>query len=306
MSNGAFAGQWLADQIRGGETLLHEVTRWHYQGKTQYQRVEVLELANYGKTLVLDGKIQSTIGDEFIYHEALVHPVLITHHNPRRVGVIGGGEGATLREVLRHRTVTEAVMVDIDAEVVDTCRRLLPEWSQGAYEDPRARLVIQDARRYLEEEPARFDVLIVDITDPLEGGPSYRLFTEEFYRLVWSRLSDDGLLAVQSEDALMGETQGFTAICRTLGVVFPVVRPYAVDVPSFGVPWGFSVASKGADPLALSAAEVDSRVAARLAGDLRFYDGLTHQGLFGIPKYLRDAIAAQTKIIRDEAPLFVV
>jgi spermidine synthase len=302
----AFAGPWFADQIRPGETLLHAITQWHYRARTPYQHVEILELQHYGKTLLLDGKIQSTLADEFIYHESLVHPALITHPNPRRVGVIGGGEGATLREGLRYRTVIDAVMVDIDAEVVDTCRRLLPEWSQGAFEDPRTRLVLQDARRYLEENDEPFDVLIVDITDPLEGGPSYRLFTKEFYELVWSRLTMDGLLAVQSEDALMGDTQAFSAICRTLAAVFPVVRPYAVDVPSFGVPWGFSVASKGPDPLALSIEEVDRRVAQRLNGELRFYDGLTHQGLLGLPRYLRDAIAAQTTVIRDETPLFVV
>jgi spermidine synthase len=222
------------------------------------------------------------------------------------VGIVGGGEGATLREVLRHQTVNEAVMVDIDAEVVETCRRLLPEWSQGAFEDSRSQLVIQDARSYLESNPQPFDILIVDITDPLEGGPSYRLFTKEFYQLVWSRLTEDGLLAVQSEDALMGDTLAFATICRTLRSVFPVVRPYAVDVPSFGVPWGFTVSSKGLDPLGLAAEEIDSRVANRLADRLRFYDGLTHQGLFGVPRYLRDAIDAQANVIRDDAPLFVV
>jgi spermidine synthase len=246
------------------------------------------------------------MGDEFIYHEALVHPALVTHPNPERVGILGGGEGATLREVLRHRTVHEAVMVDIDAEVVETCRRLLPEWSQGAFDDSRTRLVIQEARGYLEADPEPFDVIIVDITDPLEGGPSYRLFTKEFYELVWSRLSDDGLLAVQSEDALFGDTLAFATICRTLGSVFPVVRPYAVDVPSFGVPWGFSVSSKRLDPVGLSVDEVDERVATRLSGALRFYDGQTHQGLFGAPKYLREAIEAQTSVNRDEAPLFVI
>ena len=305
MTTPVFAGPWFADQIRAGETLLHTIIKWHYQGHTQYQRLEVLELQNYGKTLLLDGKIQSTAGDEFIYHESLVHPALATHPSPRRVGVIGGGEGATLREALRHRTVSEAVMVDIDAEVVDTCRRLLPEWSQGAFEDARTRLVIQDARRYLEENREPFDVLIVDITDPLEGGPSYRLFTKEFYELVWSRLTDEGLLAVQSEDALMGDTQAFATICRTLASVFPIVRPYAVDVPSFGVPWGFTVASKVMDPLELSVEEVNRRLAGRVGDKLRFYDGLTHQGLFGLPKYLRNAIDAQANIIRDEAPLFV-
>jgi spermidine synthase len=299
-------GPWFADQIRAGETLLHSITKWHYQGQTQFQRVEVLELENYGKTLILDGKIQSAMGDEFIYHEALVHPALVTHPNPERVGILGGGEGATLREVLRHRTVHEAVMVDIDAEVVETCRRLLPEWSQGAFDDSRTRLVIQEARGYLEADPEPFDVIIVDITDPLEGGPSYRLFTKEFYELVWSRLSDDGLLAVQSEDALFGDTLAFATICRTLGSVFPVVRPYAVDVPSFGVPWGFSVSSKRLDPVGLSVDEVDERVATRVSGALRFYDGQTHQGLFGAPKYLREAIEAQTSVNRDEAPLFVI
>ena len=268
-----------------------------------------MELHDCGRCLVMDGKVQSAERDEFIYHEALVHPALIAHPRPRSVFIAGGGEGATLREALRHRTVRRAVMVELDPEAVRVCRELLPSWSAGAFEDPRTDLRYGDARRYLEQTPERYDVIILDISDPLEGGPAYRLFTREFYQLVAERLEPSGLVAVQAGAASLIDQPVFPAVVNTLAAVFPQVVAYQAHVPSFGSPWGFATASLQAAgrraPWAWSPRAVDRRVSARVETPLRFYDGTTHQALFALPKYLREALAQERRQIADDAPLFM-
>ncbi|MCL0039043.1 fused MFS/spermidine synthase, partial [Dehalococcoidia bacterium] len=211
-----------------------------YFGRSKYQTVEVIETVSFGKCLILDGQIQSCEKDEFIYHEALVHPAMILHPNPETVFIAGGGEGATLREVLAHKTVKKVVMVDIDAEVIDICKRLLPAHHQGSFDDPRVKLLHLDARKYLAETKERFDVIIIDLPEPIEGGPAYLLYTETFYRLLKGKLAADATFALQAGTTCLGITRVYTAINNTLKTAFPVVAPYEVNVPSFGGPWGFS------------------------------------------------------------------
>ena len=159
-----------------------KVDKVYYQGKTEHQSVFLFYNKIFGKVLFLDGKLQSAQIDEFIYHEALVHPALISHSASRKVLIIGGGEGATLREALRHSSVKKAVMVDVDKKLVELCQEYLPEWSAGAFSDSRAELIFKDARCYLEKTNQKFDVIVSDLTEPVEGGPSIYLFTREFFK----------------------------------------------------------------------------------------------------------------------------
>jgi spermidine synthase len=267
--------------------------------------MQVIDTYEFGRCLVLDGKLQSSQRDEFIYHEALVHPALITHSQPSTVFIAGGGEGATLREVLAHRSVKKAVMVDIDEEAVDVCRRFLPSLHQGCFDDPRVELLHLDARKYLSESEQKFDAIVMDITDPVEGGPSSMLYTREFYGIVAERLAPGGVLAVQSGPCNLHDMAVFTAISSTLREVFPKVFPYTASVPSFGGAWGFMLAAKDVDPLALSAGEIDNRLSVRVGQELRFYDGTTHQGMFRLPRYLRDAMREPKSIITDQSPVFL-
>src|SRR5919198_6514773 len=176
------------------------------------------------RALFLDGQPQSAVADEYVYHEALVHPALISHSAPKRVLIAGGGEGATLREVLRHPGVERAVMVDIDGELVDLCREHLAEMHQGAFDDPRADVVIGDALAYLREHEEPFDAIVIDLTDPSEEGPIGELYSEGFYRLVASRLADDGIMVLQAYTFGPGRTAWQDKIAATLSQVFPIVR----------------------------------------------------------------------------------
>lgn len=277
-----------------------------YSGHTPYQQVEILDTDPFGRCLVLDGKLQSAEADEFIYHEALVHPAMIAHPGPRRVLVAGGGEGATLREVLAHDTVEQAIMVDLDRQVVDLCRKHLPDHHRGAFDDPRADLHIADARDLLVRGHDTYDIVILDLPDPIEGGPAYLLYTQEFYQAVMERLAPGGAVVVQAGSCLPHLLhEAFTPIYRTLASVFPVVSGYRAEVASFGGLWGFVLASRHLDPQALDGAEVNRRLAQRVGSSLRFYDGTTHEGLFRLPKYLRRALAEERRVISNDTPLFV-
>jgi spermidine synthase len=300
------AYKWFFESTTPVEGHMHALVRTLVDAQTKFQHVEILETASYGKCLVLDGRIQSSLVDEFVYHEALVHPgLLAVGRAPERALVIGGGEGATLREVLRYPSIRHAVMVDIDAEVVDLCRRHLPEMHQGAFEDPRTELRHEDARAYLQNTQERFDFICVDLVEPLEEGPACLLFTREFYRLVRDRLVPGGTMTMQAGWTKVGDTHFFCAVHRTLREVFPVVAGYQTFVSCFGTPWGFIAASTGADPARQDPATIDRLIGERVRGKFGYWDGITHQHAFSLPKFLRDGIASESRIITDAEPFIV-
>ena len=170
--------KWFFEPTTSIEGHTHAIRRTIVEARTKYQHAEIMETYAYGKLLVLDGRIQSSQAEDFIYHEGLVHPgLLATENRPESGLVIGGGEGATLREMLRYPSMRRAVMVDIDAEVVELCKQHLPEMHQGAFDDPRTEVRTEDARAYLEKSSERFDFISVDLVEPLEAGPACMLFT---------------------------------------------------------------------------------------------------------------------------------
>ena len=236
-----------------------------------------------------------------------MHPGLLAVGTlPVSALVIGGGEGATVREILRYPSIRRVVMVDIDAEVVDLCKRHLPEMHQGAFDDPRTEFRAEDARGYLERTAERFDLIVVDLVEPLEEGPACLLFTREFYTLVHDRLAPAGAMTMQAGMTKVGEIDFFTSINRTLREVFPVVAGYQTFISCFGTPWGFMLASKGTDPRTLSAAEVDQLIAARLDPDeLGYWNGAAHLHSFNLPKFLSQAVERNDRVITDANPLIV-
>jgi spermidine synthase len=294
--------KWFFDRISRDLMQVHSIEEMVYSGQTKFQKVEIIKTGAFGKCLVLDDKIQSSDFDEYVYHESLVHPALLTHPHPEKVFIAGGGEGATLREVLSHKTVTRAVMIDIDPDVIDVCKKYLPEYSRGAFEDKRTELKHVDAREYLVKSNEKFDAIIIDLTEPIEEGPAYLLYTKEFYRIVKNRLTSGGLMAVQAGCASLIELLNFSAVYNTLKSIFPVVLPYHADIPSFGGPWGFCLASKGPTPS--TTGEIDKAIYDRSL-KLRFYDGKTHQGMFSISRPLRQTLDSQTLLITDKQPLYI-
>lgn len=290
---------WYTEWLSPHEAHVHGILELIYDGYTKYQRVTIAKTGSFGMALFLDGFLQSSEYDEFIYHECLVHPAMITQGNPRRVLIIGGGEGATAREVLKHESVERVVMVDIDEELVNLAKKHLEGWHQGAFDDPRLELVFEDGKKYVEETSEKFDVIILDITDPVKGTPGVYLYTKEFYEKVRERLSAGGV-AVTQATSLRYYERAFAVIYNTFTKVFPKARRYRVFVPSFYSDWGFVLGSVGRDPLEIPMEEVREKLS-RLR--LQFLDEEQYRYLFNLPKYLANRLARYTEISTVSSPL---
>jgi spermidine synthase len=298
--------KWFFEPTTAVEGHMHAIRRTIVEAQTKFQHVEIMDTHAYGKVLVLDGRIQSSQAEDFVYHEALVHPGMLASERAPETGlVIGGGEGATLREMLRYPSIRRAVMVDIDDEVVELCKKHLPEMHQGAFEDTRSELRHEDARAYLERTSERFDFITIDLVEPLEEGPACLLFTKEFYTLVRDRLTSGGALTLQAGMTKLGELDFFSSINRTLREVFPVVAGYQTFMSCFGTPWGFITATKKVDPRRQDVATIDRLIAERVKGPMGYWDGQTHQHAFHLPRHIRAAVDAQTRVVTDAHPLIV-
>jgi spermidine synthase len=269
----------------------YEVTRAILETETGEQEVRILETVEYGKILVLDGHLQSAEEDEAIYHEALVQPAMLLHPAPRAVLIVGGGEGATAREALRHPSVARVVMVDLDAELVGICRQHLPEWHRGALDDPRLELVIADGLDYVAACDERFDVIILDLVDAFEDGPSEALFSQAFFGDVKRLLAPCGVLAVQAMELNPNGAEDHAVVRRNLGPVFAHLMSYSAMIPSFWSEWGFVLAADGLDPAALAPEEADRRIAAR-GLSLATLDGATLLRMRTLSKPVRALLAA--------------
>jgi spermidine synthase len=294
---------WHIEFYAPDEAHMRGITKIYASEQTPYQKIEVIQSSHYGKCLILDGHMQSAQLDEFIYHENLVHPAMVACPNPQKVVIIGGGEGATLYEVLRHNTVEKVWMIDIDQRVVELCDQYLPEWHRGAFKDKRVTLLYEDGRKFLEESKEKFDVIIIDIPEPVEEGPAYKLYTEEFYRMVSTKLADNGMVTLQSGCSAEKELRCLAAVYNTLKKVFPLVYSWPVNVPSFDIPWSFTMASKSTDPKTFKRDQVDGIIKKRNIGTLKYYDGETHEGIFFVPKFIRDGFTTLKETIRDDKPL---
>ncbi|MBC7127305.1 MAG: polyamine aminopropyltransferase [Candidatus Methanosuratus sp.] len=282
---------------------MHGIRRTLHSERSEFQEIDVVESEDYGRMLLLDGKVQSTSKDEHIYHESLVHPAMFAHASPKDVLILGGGEGGTLREVLKHPSVERAVMVDIDRRVVEVSKEYMPELSGGAFEDPRAELVFGDGRKYVEECLGKFDVAIVDLTDPLEGGPGAMLYTKEFYALLSGILKKDGIMVTQATSTYYSD-YCFATILKTVGSAFQRAGGYHVWVPSYDSTWGIVYGSKGPDPCGVIGRFEETAVKKGVKG-LRYLDERTYQALFALPKDLVGKLAKWDLVATDAKPTFM-
>lgn len=273
--------------------------------QSPFQKIDIIESFYYGRCLVLDGKMQCSQVDEFIYHEALIHPPMITHPNPKNIIIIGGGDLAALREILKYKGVEKVVLVDIDNRVVELCKQHLPSFHQNVFNDKRVQILNLDGRRYIEDSDEKFDVVIIDISEPLEGSPAYLLFTEEFYKVIEKHFSPNGILSVQSGTTNPCKLLSYTSVYKTLQQVFQKLSPYQAFIYAYATSWGFITASNSLNPAELDSTEIDKRLQELGINDLRFYDGLCHKALFSLPKFLRNALNQEGIIIRDDEPLFI-
>jgi spermidine synthase len=249
-----------------------------YDRRSAFQKIEIIENRDYGRVLFLDGLLQTTDKDEFYYHEMLVHPALSSHPAPRRVLIIGGGDGGTLREVLKH-PVERAWMVEIDGQVIEACRKHFG-WIEEPLAGGRAELVIGDGNVFVRETKERFDVILVDSSDPV--GPSAVLHEEGLYRQLRKKLRPGGIIAAQAGSLVLHLDQ-HAAKARFLGRMFKHMRFYLGPTPTYPVgTWCYTFLSDAVDPVA--------KRALRIPEGLKYYNSDIHRAAFALPNFLRSRL----------------
>ena len=258
-----------------------------FSGRSDFQKIDVYDHPHFGRVLTLDDLIQTTERDEFCYHEMLVHPTLSSRDPLGRVLIIGGGDGGTLRHVLMHGP-ERGVMVEIDGEVVRVSRELMPALSDGAFDDPRAELIIGDGAAHVADAPqGAYDAIIVDSTDPI--GAATVLFSEEFYANCRRALRPGGVFVAQTGSPMYQGAE-FTMALRNLGTAFPTVETYLGFVPTYpGVLWSFTSATDGSPLSATTRDDVRSRLSSR-GVTTRFYTPDVHAASFALPTFVRELV----------------
>lgn len=292
----------LRDQTFAGITMDWVVDPVCFHGETRYQEVVIGDTETFGRCLFMDGLVQSAEHDEAIYHSALVHPAMFLHDRPQRVLIGGGGEGATLREVLKHSEVEVATMVDIDRVAVEACRAHLPTWHAGAYDDPRAEVRYEDVRAVCEvAEPESYDVVILDLGDPSQPGPSTLAYTREFFQMVKRVLAPGGVVASQCGEFDLSVGENYPSLLATFRDVFGHTAPYRQMIPSFFSTWGFVLASdRVIDPRPTGALERFARIG---AGNLPGYDPDGLAAMMWVPPAQRQAMRRVGRVLTDRRPL---
>lgn len=267
---------------RSGVQIDLTVNEVLYDAKSDFGHVQVFDTEFFGRTLVIDGIVQATVSDEFIYHELLAAAPMVRHGRPETALVIGGGDGGALKQLLRGRTIRAVTQVEIDPAVIEVSRRYLPELSGGAYDDPRATLVLGDGAAFLARTPDRYDLVILDLTDPVPGGRAAELFETDFLSRCAAALAPGGVLAMQC-GSLVFQPDEVAVTYRRLASVLPHVTLHHAVVPSYQLTsFGFLLASETAPPDRSAIAERF----ALLTGECRYLSPETYWSSQVLPPYL--------------------
>lgn len=270
------------------------------EAQTRFQKLKLYETDEFGRVMMLDGITQVAESCEYQYHEPMVHPALCTHPRPESVLVIGAGDGGIVREVCKYPCVKEVHLAELDDGVVAFAKKYLTSIHQHCFSDPRLQVHITDGRAYVQNNPGRFDAVIMDMTDPF--GPSKMLYTREFFREVKRSLrSRAGVFAMHTESPIT-RPDTFACIQKTLRASFNEVRPFYQYIQMYAVLWSISVSSDGSNPAALSAAAIDKKLARYKIKDLRLYNGPVHTAAQVAYPYVQEILKRPTTVITDKKP----
>lgn len=255
--------------------------------RTPYQLIEVFETPALGKLMRIDGANMTSERDEFFYHENLVHPAAIAHPAPRNVLIVGGGDGGSAEEILKHATVERVVLAELDQGVIDIAKKHFRSVHHDVFANPKLEVRITDGVAIIKLSADRFDLIYLDLTDPV--GPAEALYTQDFYRGCRRVLAAGGALVVHIGSPFSQPARVATSVSN-LRAVFAHVASYFVHIPSYGAVWGFAVASDVLDLRAMDASEIERRLENRGVADRQYYDGQTHQAMLNLPGYIKRLI----------------
>ncbi|MDH3889526.1 MAG: polyamine aminopropyltransferase [candidate division Zixibacteria bacterium] len=275
---------WYSELHNGQSGLTIKVDRIIESVQSEFQRIDVLQTHDFGKMLVLYGSLMVCDNDNNAYNEMIVHVPLFCHPSPKRVLIIGGGDCGALTEVMKHPEVESCTMCELDEKVVQVARRHFPELCTGL-EDSRSRLIFQDGKKFLETTRDKFDIIILDLSDPV--GPAADLFQKEFHQSVHDRLNHDGILVAQTESPFYNQDT-VKSIYSNLTQIFPLVRMYTCFMPIYPSGfWSFGFCSNKYDPLA----DFDEARCLERGLATKYYNADVHRGAFCLPQFVKDLLA---------------
>jgi len=269
-------GLWFTELQTNQMAISLQIKETLHLEKSEYQEISVVDTYEFGRMLLLDGIIMTTIKDEFVYHEMISLPALNTHPNPKNVLVIGGGDGGAIREIVKHPKVEKAILCEIDGQVIEVSKKYLPEIS-CALNDPKVEVVVEDGIKYIQENKNKFDVILVDSTDPI--GPAVGLFAKDFYQGIYDALKEDGVFAAQTESPWVNENL-VKRVFQDIKSIFPITRLYLANVPTYPTGmWSFTMGSKKYDPL-----QVDKNAIPDT--NTKYYTPTIHFNAFDLPPFV--------------------
>jgi spermidine synthase len=273
---------WLTEHQTKNLSMSVRVKETLYTGRSEFQEVVIADTVQFGRMLALDGVFQTSVVEEFIYHDMIVHVPMFTHPDPKRVLIIGGGDGGSAREVMRHSSIEEVKMVEIDGMVVEACKKHLPENSVVLREPekyPKFELIIGDGIKYMQQADSYYDVIIVDCSDPI--GPGEGLFNLAFFKDVFKALKPDGLF-VQQTDSPFYHQELLKRLHNDLATLFPIIHLYLAHIPIYpGGMHSFTMGSKKYCPLNASLDRIPND------SDYRYYNKDIHKSAFALPNFVK-------------------
>lgn len=271
---------WIKEEQIADAAMTYKIKETLVRKQTEFQDLAILDTYAFGRMLVLDGIIQTTIKDEFVYHEMITHIPLFTHPNPKKVLVIGGGDGGAIREILKHPSVEKAVLCEIDKCVIEECKTYLPEISCDL-DNPRCQVFVGDGIKYVHEHKNEFDVIIVDSTDPF--GAAEGLFGGSFYREIYECLTDDGIFIAQTETPFY-LPEVVKKVFSDAKEVFPITKLFMAAIPTYpGGYWSFTIGSKKYDP--------ENPISSNIFDlNTKYYNAKLHKACFSLPNYIKSLV----------------
>ncbi|MEL7564987.1 MAG: polyamine aminopropyltransferase [Dehalobacterium sp.] len=273
-------GLWYSELQEPGISISLKTKNILHMEKTDFQYLEVLDTDVFGRVLVLDGAIQTTVKDEFVYHEMISLVPINTHPNPENVLVVGGGDGGAIREIAKHPKVKKATLVEIDPAVINASKKYFPEISVGL-NDPKVEIKIEDGIKHIAESKGKYDVILVDSTDPV--GPAVGLFEKGFYQGIFDALKDDGIFVAQTESPFLTEDL-MCGVYKKVKSIFPISKVYLAYIPTYpGGMWSFTMGSKKHNPETIDIEKIPDT-------NTRYYTPQIHKAAFTLPVFVQDLL----------------
>ncbi|SJZ33881.1 polyamine aminopropyltransferase [Garciella nitratireducens] len=271
---------WFTEKQTENVGITCKTEKTLYMETTQYQEIALIQTLQFGRMLVLDGTVQTTENDEFIYHEMITHVPLFTHPFPKNILVVGGGDGGAVREIVKHPSVQKVTLVEIDGKVIEVSKNFLPTIS-CALENPKVEVLVEDGIQYVKKHKNKFDVILIDSTDPI--GAAVGLFSKEFYKAIYESLKEDGLFVAQTESPFFNK-ELISKVYQDIKIIFPITKLYLCAIPTYPSGfWSFTMGSKKYDPL-----KIDENKIINI--DTKYYTREIHKSAFSLPKFVKDLL----------------